>query len=47
MNVKIIKSMKNLYESGKRTKEEFAQRVVNGILTETEYQTITGEVYKV
>ena len=48
MNVKIIESMKNLYEAGRKTQEDFAVRVENGeknSLTREEYKIITGEDY--
>lgn len=46
MNVAIIKSMKRLYENGKKTKEEFIERVVDKKITPEEYKTITGEEFE-
>ena len=46
MNTVIIKSMKRLYEAGKKSKEEFIERVKSGALTKEEYKTITGEEYE-
>lgn len=41
----LIKSLTRLYESGKLTKEQIAQRVKKGTITEEEYKSITGEKY--
>ena len=46
MNTVIINSMKRLYEAGKKSKEEFIERVKNDILTKEEYKQITGEDYE-
>ena len=45
MNIKIVQSMQRLYEAGKRTREEFVERVKNGSLTTEEFKMITGEDY--
>lgn len=42
----LVNSIKRLYESGRLTKEQVAERVVKGTLNETEYEEITGEKYK-
>lgn len=41
----LVNSIKRLYESGRLTKEQVAERVVKGTLNETEYEEITGEAY--
>ena len=46
MHTFIIDSMKRLYLDGKKTKDEFIQRVVEGTLTIEEYLIITGEEYE-
>lgn len=43
MNIRIVESMKRLYEDGVKSKEEFIERVTSGKLTPEEYKTITGE----
>lgn len=46
MNIKIVESMARLYADGIKQKDEFIKRVVEGVLTPEEYNTITGEDYK-
>ena len=41
----LVNSIKRLYESGRLTKEQVAERVVKGTLDEAEYEEITGEAY--
>lgn len=41
----LVNSIKRLYESGRLTKEQVAERVVKGTLDEAEYKEITGEAY--
>lgn len=41
----LVKSLKRLYEKGRLTKEQIEERVVNGTITEEEYEYITGEEY--
>lgn len=42
----LVESLKRLYECGRLTKEQIAQRVVKGTINEEEYKYITGEEYK-
>lgn len=41
----LVNSIKRLYEAGRLTKEQVAERVTKGTLDETEYEEITGETY--
>lgn len=41
----LVESLKRLYEAGRLTKEQIAQRVTNGAITEAEYEYITGEPF--
>lgn len=41
----LVKSLKRLYESGRLTKDQIADRVCTGTITEEEYKEITGEDY--
>lgn len=45
MNIKVVESMKRLYETGVKNKDDFSMRVIKGTLTESEYFTITNEKY--
>lgn len=40
------KAMANLYRRGKVTKEGMKHAVTDGVITEAEYEEITGEAYK-
>lgn len=39
----VVESFKRLFEAGKLTKEQIAERVESGKITEEEYTYITGE----
>lgn len=39
----LVSSIKRLYNSGKLTKEQVAERVEKGSITATDYEEITGE----
>lgn len=41
----LINSLKRLYASERVTKEQIAERVAKGTITEAEYREITGEAY--
>ena len=41
----LVKSLTRLYNSGKLTAEQIAERVTNGSITAADYKTITGEEY--
>lgn len=41
----LVNSLKRLYEAGKLTKEQLAERVEKGTIDEAEYEEITGEAY--
>jgi len=41
----LIKSLTRLYESGRLTKDQVAERVEKGTITPEEYEIITGEAY--
>jgi len=41
----LVESFKRLYESGRLTAEQLAQRVKRGLITAAEYEYITGEPY--
>jgi hypothetical protein len=41
----LVESLKRLYKKKTVTKEQIAERVQKGIITETEYEYITGEGY--
>ncbi len=41
----LVNSLKRLYESGRLTKEQIAQRMEKGTINQDDYQYITGEVY--
>lgn len=41
----LVKSLTRLYESGKLTKEQIAERVEKGTITPDDYEQITGEAY--
>lgn len=40
---KIVESLKRLYEAGKLTKEQIADRLIKGTITAEEYNYIIGE----
>jgi len=40
----LVSSIKRLYNSGKLTKEQVAERVAKGSITAADYEEITGEV---
>lgn len=40
----LVNSLKRLYKSGKLTKEQVAERVAKGSITDADYEEITGEV---
>lgn len=42
----LVNSLKRLYTVGKVTKEQIRDRVERGIITEMDYETITGEKYE-
>ncbi|MCD8364791.1 MAG: XkdX family protein [Clostridiales bacterium] len=42
----LIKSLKRLFEAGKLTAEDIAERVEKGTITAEDYETITGEAYE-
>ena len=42
----LVNSLKRLYEAGRLTKEQVAERVVKGTISKEEYEKITGEVYE-
>lgn len=41
----LVESLKRLFESGKLTKEQIAERVGKGSITKDDYTYITGEAY--
>lgn len=41
----LVNSLKRLYENGRLTIEQIAERVVKGSITAEEYLYITGEEY--
>lgn len=41
----LVESLKRLYEKDRLTKEQVADRVTKGSISEDEYQYITGEEY--
>lgn len=41
----LIESLKRLYEKGRLTKEQIAERVKKGTITADDYKYITGEDY--
>ena len=41
----LVSSIKRLYNSGKLTKEQVAERVAKGSISAEEYAYITGEEY--
>ena len=42
----LVESLKRLYEAKRVTKEQIADRVQKGTLSEEEYEVITGEPYE-
>lgn len=41
----LVESLKRLYEKNRLTKEQVADRVTKGSISEDEYRYITGEEY--
>lgn len=41
----LVKSLGRLYESGRLTKEDIADRVEKGTITPEDYETITSDAY--
>ncbi len=41
----LVNSLKRLYTAGRITKEQLAERVEKGTITEADYQEITEEEY--
>lgn len=42
----LVESLKRLYESGRVTREQIADRVEKGTVSVEEYEVITGEPYE-
>lgn len=42
----LVESLKRLYEKGRLTKEQIAERVERGTITAEEYAYIVGEPYE-
>ena len=42
----LVESMKRLYQDGKITKDDVAERVKTGKITKTDYEYITGAAYE-
>lgn len=42
----LVESLKRLYEAGRVTREQIADRVKKGTLSPEEYEVITGEPYE-
>lgn len=42
----LVESMKRLYEAGRVTREQIANRVEKGTVSAEEYEVITGEPYE-
>ena len=42
----LVESMKRLYQDGKITKDDVAERVKTGKITKADYEYITGEAYE-
>ena len=42
----LVESLKRLFESGRLTKEQIAERVEKGSITKDDYIYVTGEVYE-
>lgn len=42
----LVNSLKRLFTAGRVTKEQVAERVQKGTITEADYQEITGEAYE-
>lgn len=42
----LVNSIKRLFEAGRLTKEQVAERVVKGSITAQDYEDITGEKYE-
>lgn len=45
MTSTLVESLKRLYEAGRLTKAQIAERVKKGTITAKDYQYITGEPY--
>ena len=46
MAIIFVESLKRLYAAGRVTKEQIAERVVKGTVSESDYEVITGEPYE-
>lgn len=42
----LVNSLKRLYAAGRITKEQVAERVQRGVISEEDYEAITGEAYE-
>ena len=42
----LVESMKRIYQDGKITKDDVAERVKTGKITTADYEYITGETYR-
>jgi uncharacterized XkdX family phage protein len=42
----LVESLKRLYEAGRVTREQIADRVEKGTVSAEEYEVITGEPYE-
>lgn len=42
----LVESLKRLYEAGRVTREQIANRVEKGTVSAEEYEVITGEPYE-
>ena len=42
----LVESFKRLYNAGRLTKAQLAQRVENGLITAEEFEYITGDPYE-
>lgn len=45
MSTILVNSLKRLYAAGRVTREQIGERVKREIITEADYQEITGEAY--
>lgn len=42
----LVNSLKRLYAAGRITKGQVAERVQRGVISEEDYEAITGEAYE-
>lgn len=42
----LVKSLKRLYDAGRLSNEQIAERLESGSISKEEYQYITGEAYE-